>query len=81
MGPTHRTPWLTHSQEHCTLPEPALLTLHLAPPVTRTLPEPAISTRADERAFASMLPEPAISARAWSVATCPAWMFPDPAIS
>ena len=28
------------------LPEPALLTLHLAPPVTRTSPDPAISTEA-----------------------------------
>jgi hypothetical protein len=41
-----RSPLNPVRHEHWTLPEPARLMLHLAPPVTRTSPEPAISTDA-----------------------------------
>src|SRR5688500_4807751 len=85
MARTFTALWLRSSlrtvgHEHCTLPEPALLTLHFAPPVTRTSPDPAISTDAVPVAWAATLPEPAIDTEAVSATTAPASMSPEPAI-
>src|SRR5918993_1448200 len=76
-----RSPLNPARYEHWTLPEPARLMLHLAPPVTRTSPDPAISTDAVPVAWAETLPEPAIDTAAVSATTAPPSMSPDPAIS
>src|SRR3990170_955631 len=60
MARTFTTTWLRSPlnavrHEHWTLPEPALLTLHLAPPLTLTSPDPAISTEAVPVAWADTL--------------------------
>ena len=47
-----------------TLPDPALLTLHLAPPLLSTLPAPAISTSALSVACSNTPPDPAMLAKA-----------------
>src|SRR4051794_22414744 len=51
---------LTGGQEQRTLPDPALLTLHLAPPATSTSPEPMMLTSAVPLECPLTPPEPAI---------------------
>ena len=72
---------LRQDQLQCTSPEPALLTLHCAPPAISTFPEPAMSTEAVLVAWAETFPDPAMETVAVSLATCLASMSPDPAIS
>ena len=69
------------NHEQWTSPDPALLTEHLAPPVTSTSPEPMMLTEAVLVAFTATLPDPAIETSAVCAWTPLASMPPEPAIS